>query len=482
MKELGSKNILVVGDVMLDVYFVGEATRISPEAPVPVFRKRTQREVLGGAANVAANLMDAGQKVSICAVVGLDENGRKIRDLLESSGIDDSMVIGLPRTTTTKTRFLAGGSQQILRSDEEDTSPLLPEESRRLLDLLEPRIGSFDAVIVSDYMKGLLTPDFTQALISLAKARGIEIFVDVKDVQCEKYRGATLVKPNLKELGALTGLPVSDSAQIEEAASVLLRACDCDYVLCTMGAKGMMLVDASGMVACVQATAHDVYDVSGAGDTAIAYLVVSRANGIDMRDAMEIANVASGIKVSKVGTSPVRLEEVSLAMEGASAGKIVKNRIVGADYIRHIRNANVGKTIVFTNGCFDILHVGHVKYLRQAASMGDILIVGVNSDESVRQLKGEGRPINPVEDRAAMLASFDFIDYVIIFEEDTPYEVIKAIQPDVLVKGGDYSIDQIVGRDIVEANGGVVRTIPLVEGKSSTNIINRILELDGKEG
>lgn len=478
--NLSEKSILVVGDIMLDVYYVGDVDRISPEAPVPVFRKRSERCVLGGAANVASNLVAAGQKVSLMAIVGKDAKGAQIHGLLGEKNIDDSMVLRVDRPTTTKTRFLAGSNQQVLRFDEEDVTPIEPPEEDALLSALTDGIRQFDAVLVSDYMKGLLTPRFTQAVIALARESGVDVFVDVKDSDASKYAGAKLVKPNLNELKTLTGMPASTRDEVLAASRKLLEICSSEYVLSTLGGKGMMLVSRIGDPVDIPAVGKEVFDVTGAGDTAIAYLVACYADGRSMRESMEIANVASGIQISKVGTSSVYPEEVQAAIDGLSSDKQVKERRIDLKQASCIRSGNVGRTIVFTNGCFDILHVGHVRYLRQAASLGDLLVVGVNSDSSVRKLKGRSRPINPVEDRVQMLASFDFVDYVIVFDEDTPYEVIKAIQPDILVKGGDYSLDQIVGRDIVEARGGEVRLIPFIEGKSSTSIIEKILAQEGK--
>jgi D-beta-D-heptose 7-phosphate kinase/D-beta-D-heptose 1-phosphate adenosyltransferase len=475
--KLSRNNVLVVGDVMLDVYYFGDVKRISPEAPVPVFSKRGERSVLGGAANVAANLVAAGQQTSVLSIVGTDENGSQVHELMSDMKIDDSMVIDTERPTTTKTRFLADNNQQVLRLDEENSSPIGQEIEDALLRGFDERVNDFDAIVVSDYMKGLLTKRFTQALISKARAMGINVFIDVKDSDKEKYCGATVIKPNLNELKLLTGMKITTEDEVISAANSLLDACAADYVLCTLGGKGMLLISHAADPVYVPAVGKEVYDVTGAGDTAIAYLAACVASGYSVREAMKFADTAAGIQVSKAGTSSVYPKEVREVLDGLSSGRLFENRQITLDQAFQLRQASVGKTIVFTNGCFDILHAGHVQYLRQAASLGDILVVGVNSDSSVRAIKGDSRPVNPLEDRIAILSSFDFIDYVIAFDEETPYEVIKAVQPDVLVKGGDYSISQIVGRDIVEARGGEVKVLPYIEGKSSTNIINKILAL-----
>lgn len=479
--DLSKKNILVVGDIMLDVYYAGDVERISPEAPVPVFKKKSERYVLGGAANVCANLIAAGQNVALLAVAGNDRGGRALKGLLCEKGIDDTLVVYGVKPTTVKTRFLAAGNQQVLRLDVEDTTPLDQENTRKLLTKLEGRVASFDIVVISDYMKGLLDKDFCQAVIGMARNAGIEVFVDVKDSDASKYRGATLVKPNLNELKLLTSMPVDTYGEILAASKALLGVCNSDYVLSTLGSKGMLLVPKEGREIHIPAAGKEVFDVTGAGDTAISYLAACHANGYSIADSMKLANAASGVQVSKVGTSSVYPEEVQAAIDGVSGISIDEKLLSGIDQLSLVRSGNMGKTIVFANGCFDILHVGHVRYLRQAASLGDLLIVGVNSDSSVRKIKGSSRPINSVNDRVQMLAAFDFIDYVVVFDEETPYEVIKAVQPDVLVKGGDYSIDQIVGRDVVEARGGSVKVIPFVEGKSSTAIIDKILSSGQEE-
>lgn len=465
------KSILVIGDVMLDVYYTGDVARISPEAPVPVFRKRAERHVLGGAANVAANLLAAEQKVSLLSVIGNDENGKKLLDIFAQKKIDSSLVRIVPRNTTVKTRFLANNNQQVMRLDVEDTEELNEELRAHLLSSLETKIESFDLIIVSDYLKGLLTPEFTQDVLQLAKSKGIPVVVDVKDPNVEKYKNAFLLKPNKKELHDLTGMQVRNDEEIVLAARHLQRKCNCPYVLATCGARGMVLVsDAEEYF--LESTCHEVFDVTGAGDTTIAYLSACIANGFEMKEAVDIANSAAGIQVSKVGTSCVYWSEVRRYlsdMTDETRHKMLERRILKA-----FRENNTEKKIVFTNGCFDILHIGHVRYLQEAAKLGDMLVVGLNSDASVKRLKGESRPVNSENERAELLCALGFVDYVVIFEEDTPYEIIDLIQPDVLVKGGDYSNSYVVGTDIVEARGGKLVLIPFVEGKSTTNIIEKM--------
>jgi len=471
LSQIRSRHILVVGDVMLDNYYVGDVRRISPEAPVPVFRKRSERSVLGGAANVAANLVAANQQTSMMSIIGRDANGQTMMQLFENLGINAGLVSNLQRSTTIKTRFLADNNQQLLRLDVEDTDPITKVESNRILNKLQKVIDDFDLILMSDYLKGLLTQEFTQGVIKMARKHDIPVVIDVKDPKYGKYYGATLLKPNLNELRSLTGKNVQTDEEIVEAAEELRKRSNCQYVLATLGAKGMVLVG-DGEPYFVKSLAREVYDVSGAGDTTIAYLATCMANEMPIRESVDIANYAAGIQVGKVGTSSVSWQEVRDLISNEDHG--IVHKILSAEELNSFRRDNAQKKIVFTNGCFDILHVGHKRYLQQAATLGDILVVGVNSDASVRRLKGPTRPVNNEQDRAEMLSALGFIDYVVIFDEDTPYELIKKIQPDVLVKGGDYKPEEVVGKDIVEARGGRLELISFVEGKSTTNIIKKI--------
>lgn len=469
--KISAKNILVIGDVMLDTYYEGVVNRISPEAPVPVFRKKTERSVLGGAANVAANLIAANQNVSVMAVIGRDANGREVLEKFREQGIHTELMLYTERHTTTKTRFIAGNNQQVLRLDEEDTEPISSDEENVLLDMLKENIASFDAILFSDYMKGLLTYNFTQSAIRLAKENSINVFVDVKDQHFEKYSGAYLLKPNQKELYDLTKLPVDTDKEIVAASHMLKEQAGCDYVMTTLGAKGMLLVGEEELCA-VQSVCREVFDVTGAGDTTIAYLVACAANGMALKDAMKISNYAAGLQVGKMGTSAVYIDEVYDAISTGKAG--MNHKLLDYSTAADLRKLHGKKKIVFTNGCFDILHIGHIRYLEEASKLGDLLIVGLNSDASVKRLKGRERPINTEKDRAELLSALSFVDYVVIFDQDTPLELIKMIEPDVLVKGGDYSNEYVVGTNEVEARGGRLVLLPFVDGKSTTNIINKI--------
>lgn len=472
LSKIKKKSILVIGDVMLDNYFMGDIKRISPEAPVPVFRKTSERSVLGGAANVAANLVAANQKVSMMSIIGNDEIGKKLLGYFKEKGVNTDLIQILDRSTTIKTRFLASNNQQVLRLDVEDTDPISKKICQDMLSKLEEEIDCYHLILLSDYLKGLLTYEFTQGVLKLAKQHNIPAIIDVKDPHVEKYQGAYLLKPNLKEIRELTGMSAQTDEEIVEAAEALRKRCECKFVLCTCGARGMVLVGEKHKPFFINSEVREVFDVSGAGDTTISYLAAAMANGIEMDDAVTIANYAAGIQVGKIGTSSVYMQEVRDFLSNEDNGSF--HKILHAEDLETFRQDNADKKIVFTNGCFDILHVGHKRYLQQAATLGDILVVGVNSDESVRRLKGPERPVNNEQDRAEMLCALGFIDYVVIFGEDTPYELIKKIQPDVLVKGGDYKPEEVVGKDIVEARGGKLELIKFVEGKSTTNIINKI--------
>ncbi len=473
--------ILVIGDLMLDIYYQGSVTRISPEAPVPVLLKNTgERYVPGGAANVAMNIAAAGAEVSLLGAMGRDHNGDVLERLLLDAGVELPLVQRVDAETTTKVRFLSDTNQQLLRMDIEDAERIGQRVDRAaLLDGLKDCIPQFDLIVLSDYLKGLLTREFTRAVINEAKRRGVRVLADAKDPDATKYSSAWLLKPNLAELERMTGLTGASEEAVVQAAAGLLDRCGCEYVVTTCGAGGMFLTGRE-ITQRFPAKSRAVYDVTGAGDTVIAYLAFCLAQGCGIGEAVETANYAAGIQVGKVGTTSVGLDEVRAAMGGsccAHPDKVLRRQDLDA-FVRR----TAGKTIVFTNGCFDLLHVGHKRYLEQARALGDLLVVGVNSDASVKRLKGADRPLNPVRDRVEMLTALACVDHVIVFEEDTPYELIRRIKPQVLVKGGDYRPEDVAGRDIVEENGGRTVILPFVEGRSSTALIERIKEQERRNG
>lgn len=470
-RQIKKKNILVIGDVMLDTYFNGDIRRISPEAPVPVFRKKSEYSVPGGAANVAANLMAAEQNVSMMTMLGNDAAGDTLKEMFDAMGVHTELIVTLDRQTTVKTRFLAGNHQQVLRLDVENTNELCEKDCKGLLAALEKKIAEYDLVLMSDYLKGFLTYAFTQGVLNMARRNNIPVIIDVKDPKVDKYKGACLLKPNLKEVRELTGMPAVSDAEIVEASEVLRETCGCKYVLTTCGARGMLLVG-DGEPYFIDSVGQEVFDVTGAGDTTIAYLAACIVNGFTIREAVVIANEAAGIQVGKVGTSAVYWREIRETLNNRKQGTL--HKLLSSNDIKNFRGEHPQKKIVFTNGCFDILHIGHIRYLQEASKLGDVLVIGLNSDASVKRLKGPERPVNNELDRAELLCALGFVDYVVIFDEDTPYNLISDIQPDVLVKGGDYKSEEVAGRDIVEARGGKLVLIPFVEGKSTTGIIEKI--------
>lgn len=485
LNKNGSFKILLAGDIMLDIYSFGKASRISPEAPVPVLLKENEevKYSLGGAANVAVNLVAVGMDVDILSVIGCDAASRILLKELDHAGIHTEYISkNVRHVTTTKLRYIAQNNQQILRVDTEEVLDVQWETVARKMRILEERIKQYDLFILSDYQKGFLTPEITQYLIVLANMHHIPVLVDVKDRQYEKYKGAFLLKPNRSELANLTGMPVESLEEVIDASCYLCRMAESKYVLTTLSKDGMILVNGQEVVLQIRSMAREVYDVTGAGDTFIAYLGAGIVGGGDILEAVKTANYAAGIQVSKIGTSIVYPDEVLEAMENSV--RKYQDKLIGCnqqDALIGIKaERKKGRKIVFTNGCFDILHAGHVVYLKKAAGLGDILVVGVNSDDSVRRLKGENRPVNKLEDRLTVLASLEYVDYVIPFEEETPIDLIKAVRPDVLVKGGDYQIEDIIGADFVKESGGMVTTIPFVEGKSTSNMIHKIQSTGGK--
>lgn len=466
--------VLVIGDIMLDTYVIGSVDRISPEAPVPVILKRRERNVPGGAANVAVNMMGAGCAVWIAGFIGDDIQGDILKSRLESCGIcTDFIMRSGERNTIRKTRFVTGEGQQLLRMDEEIASCIREDEIVHLLKNIEEAIDSFDVIVLSDYLKGTLNAFFTQGVIKAAKKSEKPVLIDIKDTDISKYKGAFLLKPNRIELKTITGRPADSKENVIKAGQYLRRAAECKYVLATLGSEGMILIgeDDARSYPSVEV---EVFDVSGAGDTALAYLAAGIAFGADVSESVSLANAAAGVQVSKSGTSAVYMEEAERIWKG--------NRIQNSDrksisyeMLPALKSKMAGRKITFTNGCFDILHVGHIRYLQEASKLGDILVVGLNGDDSVRRLKGASRPINDITDRVEMLAAYPFIDYIIVFDEDTPLKLIKALKPDFLVKGADYqSVQDVVGWDIVLSYGGEVKLIDYTEGKSTTGMIQKI--------
>jgi len=474
-ERAASVRVLVIGDLMLDEYLWGRAERISPEAPVQVVDVVREDLRLGGAGNVVHNLVALGANVSICSVIGADENGALLRRVFLEKGVDLAGLFEDPqRKTSKKTRVIAA-NQQIVRIDRETKSPIDVHCQDAMLRFLETSCGSFDVIVVSDYLKGVLTPEILSAVCQAGRRLAIPVVVDPKGDDYGKYRGATLLTPNRKEAEIASRIAISDQESLELAASGLLGELELDALLITRSEAGMSLFQRLVSAVHIPTVAREVFDVTGAGDTVISVLSLGLACGLALPEAAWIANVAAGIAVGKLGTSTVSPQEI--VAEVGHALKDSDSKIKNLDVLARLMAAEHarGKKIVFTNGCFDLLHVGHVKYLQKARALGDLLVVGLNSDASVRRLKGEKRPLIEEAERAHILAALDCIDYVVLFDDDTPLRLIEAVAPDILVKGGDYRVEEVVGRELVEAKGGRVELVQFVDGRSTSRIIEKIL-------
>ena len=473
---LGRPRVLIVGDLIMDRYVMGDVGRISPEAPIPVLAARSSELRLGGAGNVAANLRSMEAEVAVIGVVGDDELGRKMREAFEKQGIDaGAMVVDPSRPTIEKARMMSG-VQQMLRVDWEDTRGLDGAALDELLERLPAAVGGADAVVLSDYGKGALPAEVLQATIAEARRTGVPVLVDPKGDDYTRYKGATLITPNKKEAERALGRKISLS-DLPAVGDELIQTADLQLAVITLGPDGIYYrthADGEGVVeeGRAPAVARAVYDVTGAGDTVVAHLALYLADEWGIEEAVGLANHAAGIVVGKLGTHSVTRAELRarLAEQLPHEGKVLTQDVLGQAIESWRRD---GLRIVFTNGCFDVLHVGHVEYLRFARNRGDVLLVGVNSDESIGRLKGPERPVNPLEDRLKVLAALEMVDAVVPFSEDTPKDLIESVTPDVLVKGQDWAAKGVVGREWVESHGGQVVLAPLVPGRSTTAILER---------
>ena len=467
-------HVWVAGDIMLDEYVSGQVDRISPEAPIPVVKVRGEQNRLGGAANVARQIAALGAHVSACGIVGADDAGRALIARCTEKGIDTHAVKQVTLYRTTRKLRVLGHGQQLLRLDWEENRPCPASTATELLARLQEGRAP-DVVVLSDYAKGFLTDEIVAALIDAAAKHGVPVLVDPKRRDLSTYRGATVITPNLRELEHTTSLDLAEAEPevIAEAARKLITNNQFEAIIVTMGARGMLVVPREGPHALISSRKRAVFDVTGAGDTAIAVLALSLALETDLIEAASIANIAAGIAVGEVGAVSVSAGDIIAALSRQQSGKIF-GRAALADQVEawHLQ----GRSIVFTNGCFDLLHLGHVSLLREAAQHGDVLVLAINSDASVRRLKGEGRPLVPETDRAALLAALDCVDAVVIFDEDTPLETLEAIRPDVLVKGQDYLPHEVVGRELVESYGGRLELVPLLPQHSTSALIDRILK------
>jgi D-beta-D-heptose 7-phosphate kinase / D-beta-D-heptose 1-phosphate adenosyltransferase len=482
--KLTDIRVLCIGDVMLDRFISGRVNRISPESPVPVLSISGSKTFPGGAANVARNIASLGGRCTLISVVGQDSVGRELRETLQTEqAITCEFCVSTERPTSEKIRFIAQG-QHMLRADAEVTTPIGPSTTEELLRSVEKLAGQHDVMVLSDYAKGLLTDDVVRACIAIAKKLGLPVVVDPKSINLERYAGATVITPNSKEARDATGIdPTEDNEHAEAAGAAILASTGVESVLLTRAHRGMTLMSGEGLTVHIQASAREVFDVVGAGDTVIATLALGLGAQLDIEAAARLANVAAGVVVGKRGTATVTQTEVADEVQRLSGGSLrgLQEKILSrADAIElaHTWRKN-GYKVGFTNGCFDILHVGHLSILTFSRQNSGKLIVAVNSDASVKRLKEAGRPINPEIDRAMVLAALSAVDAVVVFDEDTPLELIEELNPDVLIKGADYTIENIVGAKHVLSYGGKVLRCELIPDKSTTRVVN---VLRGKAG
>jgi D-beta-D-heptose 7-phosphate kinase/D-beta-D-heptose 1-phosphate adenosyltransferase len=482
VQGLGQPRVLVLGDLMLDRYVWGDAERISQEAPVILLHADKREERLGGASSVATMLRALGARVSLLGVVGADIDGARIRQSLTDLGIDHAGVVNDgDRPSTVKERYIGRAAhrhpQQLLRVDFETREPVKAEVEKKLCDAVQHQIPKADIVLISDYDKGVCTPGLLQAAIACARERGVRTIADpIRRADYAKYRGCSSMTPNRFEAGLATGRTIHGTAQALDAAAQLITDLDLEAGIVTLDKDGMALAHKDGRRKLFPTRPRQVYDITGAGDMVMSVLAMALAAGADYDAAIRLANVAGGLEVEKIGVATVSRDEIlrDLLHEGGLTSGQPKVLPLDLLTLALESRRRLGQRIVFTNGCFDVLHAGHVQYLQDARQQGDLLVVGVNSDASVRNLKGPARPVNGVEARTAVLTGLSAVDYVTVFDAPTPLELIRAVRPDVLVKGADYRAEEVVGAEVVRAYGGRVHLAPLREGFSTTNVLRKL--------
>ncbi|MCP4896056.1 MAG: D-glycero-beta-D-manno-heptose 1-phosphate adenylyltransferase [bacterium] len=465
-------HVWVIGDMMLDEYLIGDIGRISPEAPVPLMRVHETQWRLGGATNVARQISTLGARTSMCGLIGKDSAGDLVIEGCAAAGIKTEAVGRLENQPTTRKVRVLGRGQQLMRLDWEETHPCSIEGFQGLLSRLAEGPAP-DAIVLSDYAKGLLNPSTIAEVVRRAREYGVRVLVDPKRRDFTAYRGASVITPNLLEFEAATGrdLLTAGVDAIAELARGLTEELELEAMVVTMGARGMLAVPKSGPFIEVPVQRRAVYDVTGAGDTAVAVMALALAAGGTLEDAVFVSNAASGIAVGEVGAVSVPAAEIIATVTGKHSGKVFSREGIAAQAETWRMQ---GRSVVFTNGCFDLLHLGHLTVLQEAAALGDVLVLAINSDSSVRRLKGEGRPLVHEDERAALLAALDCVDAVTIFDEDTPLETLEKVLPDVLVKGQDYLLHEVVGRELVESRGGRVELVPLLAEHSTSKLLERI--------
>jgi D-beta-D-heptose 7-phosphate kinase / D-beta-D-heptose 1-phosphate adenosyltransferase len=476
LEHIGSHSILVVGDLMLDRFIYGNVDRISPEAPIPVLRFQREISMLGGAGNVVRNLISLGQKAELVAITGNDPAGFEIAKLLSTdAGITPHLINDSARPTTIKSRYIAG-VQQVLRVDNEQAEPLGAALEEQISIRLRMAMTSCEIVILSDYAKGVLTPGLIATCIKLAHEMGKKVIVDPKIRDYTRYQNADVITPNRKELAEATRMGINSVEDAITASRLLIKNFNFSAVLAKLGADGVCIVPKTGEPTHIAATAREVYDVSGAGDTVVAAFATAIAAGLSMEAAARLANEAGSIVVGKIGTATVTIDELIKSLRQSEAREMDEKVMPLAKALEAVeRWRRQGLNVGFTNGCFDLLHPGHISLLQQARAACDRLVVGLNSDDSVKRLnKGPDRPVQNSTARATVLSGLASVDLVVVFDEDTPLELIKALRPVVLVKGADYTVDTVVGAKEVQSWGGKVVLAELVQGQSTTNTIKKL--------
>ncbi|HEX8915699.1 MAG TPA: D-glycero-beta-D-manno-heptose 1-phosphate adenylyltransferase [Humisphaera sp.] len=490
VEHLPRSRVVLVGDFMIDRYLYGDAERLSPEAPVPVLHFQHEEYRLGGAGNVAAGLAALNADVRVVGVMGDDEMSKRLAEHLAGCGCDTTgLVCCTGRPTTTKMRLVGSAQhrhpQQMLRLDFEQSAALSTADEEKLLAAYERAIDGAAVVCIEDYNKGVVTPRVCREVIRIAKTKGVPVLIDPANIaDYAKYAGATCIKLNRIETRKATGINPVDAASCEAAAKALIDKLGLESAVVTMDKDGayLGLYEEKAFVGeQLRTRARQVYDVTGAGDMVLAALAVARAAGATWHEAVMLANVAGGLEVERFGAVPIKPHEIAHELMAEAHEGLGKRRTLEQLLPELARHRGAGRKIVFTNGCFDLIHLGHVKYFRFAKAQGDLLVVGVNTDASIRRLKGSKRPIVNEDDRVEVLQELESIDYLVLFDEDTPIDLITAVRPDVLVKGADYAKTQVVGWDFVEASGGSVALAPLIDGRSTSNVIGRILEAYGPE-
>lgn len=479
LSKFKEQSILVIGDLMIDEYLWGGVERISPEAPVQVVDVKKEKYVLGGAGNVIKNIscLEA-KKIYVSGVIDDKETGELILEKLkELNVIKEGLFKETNKISSKKIRVLSSeNNQQLLRIDKETRKSISEETESKLIDFVKSNIDNFDAIIISDYMKGTLTKTVLSKIIKIANQKGKTTIVDPKGEEYRKYSNATILTPNRREASLASGIKITNKKTLQKAGEQILHDVNAKAVLITLGEEGVMIFEKNKPPLRLPARAKEVYDVTGAGDTIASVLSLGIATGLSFAESAEIANLAAGIVVGKVGVATAKKEEI-ISFYNKNK-KYSYNKLKNKhDLKKNIeKERDGGKKIIFTNGCFDILHSGHITYLQEAEKLGGVLVVGLNSNNSVRRLKGKNRPIFNEKERASILSALSCIDYVCIFDEDTPLDLIKFLKPDILVKGKDYKKEEVVGWKAVEGYGGKVELIDLVEGKSTSKIIQRIIE------